>query len=247
MNYLRAEGNKKNVLFARLSPLIPNNAENINVFKKFGFIDAPIHAMDGEYCWVLDLDKSEDELLTGMRKTTRYLIRQAIKAEVKITRSTNSDDLSDFFSLYRKTAERHHFVAHTGIEEEFNIFRKDKEICLFQGFYQQKLISSALILFYQNQAIYHHSASIDQKIPVNYLLQWEVIKEAKSRKMKIYNFWGIAPENSKRHHPWQGLSLFKKGFGGRAIEYLHAKDVPFRFGYWKSYTIDLIRKMKKGY
>jgi lipid II:glycine glycyltransferase (peptidoglycan interpeptide bridge formation enzyme) len=81
---------------------------------------------------------------------------------------------------------------------------------------------------------------------VNYLLQWEAIKEAKKRDKSIYNFWGIAPD-TKRRHPWQGLSLFKKGFGGRLVEYLHAKDLPLSPLYFATYCYETLRKWKKGY
>jgi lipid II:glycine glycyltransferase (peptidoglycan interpeptide bridge formation enzyme) len=107
-------------------------------------------------------------------------------------------------------------------------------------------LSAALIIFYNYQAIYHHSASIEQKIPVNYLLQWEIIKEAKKRGKKIYNMWGICPED-KRRHPWKGLTLFKKGFGGRIVEYLHAQDYPLSSFYCTTYIIECLRKYIKGY
>ena len=202
--------------------------------------------MDGEVCWILDLDKEETILLSDMRKTTRYLIKQAQKLGVEIVKSKNIGDLKEFLRLYEETAIRHHFVQHQGIKEEFEELRKDDQILLFKGYYQKKLLSAALIVFYNHQAIYHHSASIEQKIPVNYLLQWEAVKEAKKRGKSIYNFWGIAPKGKTRH-PWWGLSLFKKGFGGREVEYLHAQDYPLSPLYCTTYIIESLRKIWKGY
>ncbi len=83
-------------------------------------------------------------------------------------------------------------------------------------------------------------------MPAMYLLQWEVIKEAKKRNMTYYIFWGIAP-NENRRHPWRGLTLFKTGFGGEKRVFMHAKDLPLSLWYWKTYAIDMLTKLKKGY
>lgn len=246
LNHLRDLSRRNKAGFIRISPLIDNSKDNIDFFHKFGFRNAPIHKIDSEYCWVLDLDKNEDELLSGMRKTTRYLIKTAQKLGVEIIRSTDVNDLDSFIKLYNETAQRQGFVKHTGIIEEFKQFKMDNQIALYKGIYQKKLLAAALVIFYNHQAIYHHSASIQQKIPVNYLLQWEVIKDARRRGLPIYNFWGIAPENN-RNHPWQGLTSFKKGFGGRVIEYMHASDLPLSKSYCTTYIIEWIRKIRKGY
>jgi len=87
------------------------------------------------------------------------------------------------------------------------------------------------------------------KIPVSYLLQWEAIKEGKKRGCKTYNFWGIAPESeleAKKDHPWKGLSLFKKGFGGYKKEYVKTQDFPLSWKYWPIYLFEEIRKRKRN-
>lgn len=246
LDYLKSKAKEDGASFIRISPLIENSLENKKFFKKMRFLNSPIHAMDGELCWVLDIKDDENILLSRMRKTTRYLIRQAQKIGVEIVKTKDEERIKKFLTLYNSTSKRHKFVPHKGIPEEFREFKKDDNILLFEGYYQNKLLSAALILFYNNQAIYHHSASIEQKIPVNYLLQWEVIKEAKERGKAIYNFWGVAPEGKPRH-PWKGHSLFKKGFGGREVEYLHAQDYPLSIKYCATYTVECFRRLRKGY
>ncbi len=246
LNYLKELARSEKASFSRISPLIENTQLNKQFIRSYGFIDSPMHAMDGEYCWVLNLTKTEQDLLSGMRKTTRYLIRQAQKLGVTIEINRDLKDMEEFLSLYSQTAMRHRFVEHKSIKEEFEQFVKDDKILLFKGYYQKKLISSALIIFYNQQAIYHHSASIEQKIPVNYLLQWEAILEAKKRGISRYNFWGIAPPGKSRH-PWKGLTIFKQGFGGEAIEYLHAKDLPYSISYCTTYILETLRRIWKGY
>lgn len=216
--------------FVRISP-------QVEKAPYVGLVPAPIHAMDAELCWVLDLDKSEEELLAGMRKTTRYEIKHA--GGVTVTKST---DIDRFFALYDATSQRHNFVQHKGIREEFETLDCDLFIATHHGCD----LAAAIIVYFGDQAIYHHGASIQSKVPASYLLQWESIREAKKRGKKLYNFWGIAPED-KPDHPWRGITLFKKGFGGREVEFMHAQDYLVSPLAVIPRTVESLRKRLKGY
>ncbi|MDO8461039.1 MAG: peptidoglycan bridge formation glycyltransferase FemA/FemB family protein, partial [bacterium] len=207
LNYVKNIAVEENASFIRISPLIKRDDIGIEFFKKRGFRDAPSHNMDAETCWVLDITKSEDELLHEMRKTHRYLIKKEKTLGIEIIRSTNTSDIKRFLSLYSDLSKRKHFVPHKGIAEEFGVFEKDDEAVLFLAKYKNKIISGALVVYVSNTAIYRHGASSFQyrNIPASYLLQWEAILEAKKRGKKTYNFWGIAPTDAK-NHPWQGLT-----------------------------------------
>lgn len=234
--------------FIRISPLIEEHTFDIRFLRERGFRNAPIHNMDAENAWVLDLDPSDEELLSSMRKTTRYLIRKAQKMPIHVRSTTKLSDFSSFTRLYIITSKRHSFVPHRGMKEELSIFSKDNQAKLFLAEYKRKIIAGALIIFYGNQAIYHHGATDDtyRDIPAAYLMQWEIIKEAKVLGKKIYNLWGVVKEERK-NHPWQGLTLFKTGFGGRRINFIHAQDLPLAPLYWKTYLIEYGTKIFKGY
>ncbi len=249
LDYIKKTANEKQASFIRLSPLIQNDLiEPKNLLKNKGSLDAPIHNMDSEICWILDIQKPEDQLLKEMRKTHRYLIRKAEGMDIKIIRTEKLSDVDKFIDLYNNLSLRKHFVPHSQIKEEFEEFVKEKQTCLFLAEYQNKIIAAAFITFVNKMAIYRHGASLDEyrQIPASYLLQWEAIKEAKKRNMSIYNFWGIAPSD-KKNHPWRGLTLFKTGFGGSRVEFLHAQDIPLSLLYWRTYAIDFLTKLIKGY
>lgn len=233
---------ESDTLFIRISPLLPD----ATTLSDFGFIRAPVHEVDGERCWVLDLDQSEKTLLANMRKTTRYEIRRAQKMGVAVSISKDENDLNHFMKLYQTTTQRQGFVGHTGIREEYEIFFREGQAVLLLGKYQGEITAGALILFSGPQAIYHHGASIRSEAPVSHLIQWEAIREVKKRGMKVYNFWGIAPDD-RPNHPWRGHTLFKKGFGGREIRYIHSQDLPVSPLYIIPKTIESVRRIVKGY
>jgi len=153
---------KEHAWFIRISPHVPSEKEI--VFRNKGFVPAPIHAMDAELCWVLDVDKAEEELLAGMRKTTRYEIKRAQKMGVVVQKS---NDIQEFLRLYDTTASRHNFVQHTGIREEFDTLDTD----LLVAKYNKTVLAAAIIVYFGDEAIYHHGASVPNKDGASYLLQ----------------------------------------------------------------------------
>lgn len=265
---------KEDFSFIRIAPILENTPENQKIFKHLNFKTAPIY-MHAETVWQLPLTAAVEErsgktaavycltdnqLLSNMRKTTRYLIRKAIRDGVIIEKRTDEKAVEDFYQIYQETAKREYFVPFSKkyIKEEFNTFNKTgNAIFLFgkinkqatgvekKGFltarsdfsspplvastdgneFETGPVASALILFTKSTAFYHQGASIHTKVPATYLLQWEAIKEAKKRGCSLYNFWGIYDENSGRMpKAWQGLTLFKTGFGGKKICYLPTQD-----------------------
>jgi len=235
--------------FIRISPIWERNEENMKIFKDLGFKEAPIH-MHPELTWELDITPSEEQLLMEMRKTTRYLVKQAQKnPDVSILKSQQTEDVEKFNELYQKTTERHSFIPFSFdyLKNEVSVFLKDNQVMIFLGKYKEELLASAIIIFWQGVAFYHQGASSSEypKIPVSYLLQWEAIREAKKRGCSIYNFWGIAPSGEKKH-PWVGLTLFKTGFGGYKKEYVKTQDFVLSSRYWLNYWIEKIRKSKRS-
>lgn len=242
--------------FIRFSPILERNKDNLEVFENFNFKPAPIH-MHPEVTWELDITPPDEKILADMRKTTRYLIRQAEKnPDIQIIKSAGIEDLKLFWPVYKETADRHHFVVFSEkyLQTELDSFSKDREILIFLGKYKGKVVSAAIFVFWQNTCFYHHSGSLKKynKIPVSYLLQWEAIKEAKNRGCRTYNFWGIAPDieteqdAQKSKHPWAGLSLFKMGFGGYKKEYIKTQDFIVSQKYWLNYIIETVRKYKRS-
>ena len=249
-NKLKEIAKQEKAHFIRIAPIWEKSEQNSDFFENLGFIPAPIH-IHPEVTWELDIRPSEQELLMNMRKTTRYLIRQAQKnADIEIVKTQNIEDLKKFNEIYCSTAMRHKFTPFSleYIQNQFSSFSPDNQILMFLGKYKNEVVSSVIIVFWQNIGFYHHGASLSKynKIPVSYLLQWEAIKEAKRRGGERYNFWGIAPDDSK-NHPWAGLSLFKKGFGGHRRDYVKTQDLPLS----KVYSLitrpfEKLRKIKRG-
>ena len=234
--------------FVRVRPQILETQANSELFASLGFKKAPIY-LHAELTHQLDLSQSEAELLKNMRKSTRYGINKAEKIGIKISTTSKSSEIGDFYNLQLRTAKRHGFVPFSKhfLVEQFKTFAADNQALLFTASINNKILNQAIIIFYSQEADYHYAASSDEsrKFPGAYALQWAAIKEAKQRGMKRYNLWGVAPENQTRHR-FYGVSVFKRGFRGKDVEYLHARDLvinPFKYSF--SFVVELFRKLRR--
>jgi lipid II:glycine glycyltransferase (peptidoglycan interpeptide bridge formation enzyme) len=247
-------GKEQNAIFIKLDPALPAEIKISDPFKKRGFTPA-VTFVQVEDAWLLPLDKPEDQILMGMRKTTRYLIRAEEKQWVRIDTSDRLADVKTFVDLLYQTASRKGFVNHPKdyYIKQFEILAKEGIEKIFIAKKGSETLSMAMIAFYGDMGNYLHAASNPKsKESVGYALQWEAIKEAKRRGCKYYNFWGVVKDkNFRPGHPWYGFSLFKRGFGGIKYTYLRAQDFPLNNRYYfyrfAEHTRRLLRRVRYGY
>lgn len=246
LDYATSIGKKEKVSFIRMSPQVEDSSEIRAFFRKFGLRPAPIH-MHAEVSWLLDIEPSQETLLKNMRKATRYSIRKAEKQGVQVVITQKIRDLEIFNKMYQALGKRQKFTPFSWqyLKNEFLSFYQDDQIALFLAKYKGEPVAGAVVLFYGKAAFYHHGASSPGlKIPASHLVLWQAILEAKKRGFKTFNFWGIAPTDNP-HHPWQGLTFFKKGFGGYRKDLLHAQDLPLNSRYFLNFIIETFRKKKR--
>ena len=244
---------EENAFFLKFDPLLEEVPGNREIFKKRGFTPA-VAFVQVEDAWLLSLEKSEEELLMDMRKTTRYLIRHEPKKGVQVEMSDKMDDIKHFTDLLYSTASRKNFVNHPKdyYIKQFKILSKDNQMRIFKSVKEGKVLAMAVVAFYGNMAYYLHGASVENAQDAGYPIQWEIIKEAKRRGLKTYNFWGVVKDkNFRPGHPWYGFSLFKRGFGGYKYTYIRAQDLPLSPKYWlyrySEKSRKLMNRIKTGY
>jgi len=249
---LKRIGQEEKAGFIRINPLREGNQENKNFFTNAGFREAPMHANAYEATWKLDITSDEEKLLQNMRKTTRYLIRQALKnSYITVEKSLNAQAVLAYQTLNLAVAKKQSFTpfASDYIKNEFEIFSKENQALCFLGKYKGEVAAAALIIFWSGAAYYHQAASgfKHAKLSIPYLIVWEAIKEAKKRGCLSFDFWGYVNPKTEPSHPWSGPTLFKMGFGGRPYEYLKTLDFPLSKKYWLNYFVEKVRKIKRGY
>ncbi len=200
---------------------------------------------------VLNLEPSQEELLNSMHQKTRYNIRLAEKKGIEITSGWAKKDADDFWQLLQQTAERDRFTPHPK-DYYFKMIETlggpwevadASHVKLYRANYQGKTLAMNIMMSFGDTATYLHGASSNEgrNLMAPYLLQWQAIKDAKARKAKYYDFWGIAPTDNPKH-PWAGITRFKKGFGGEVIRYWGMADIVYHSIWYLAYQT--FRKFK---
>lgn len=227
----------------RVSALLEPNETDI--FSSLKFKPAAIHLVNPENTWVLDITQSEETLLGSMKKSTRYEVKKSLKAETgfKITIDQN---LNIFWELHQATVARHGFVPFTyqSTKAELEAFGNNCQIITV--WHEEKPLASGVFLFDDRTVYYHQGASVPSKLPAAHAYIWAAIGEAKARGCTEFNFWGVSPEDQP-HHPWFGLSKFKRGFGGFEKKYEHVQDFEITWKAKLNRIIETWRKKKRGY
>jgi lipid II:glycine glycyltransferase (peptidoglycan interpeptide bridge formation enzyme) len=228
LNKVKQVAKKERVIFFKAEPLDP--ARGKPFLEKFGFIKS--NSLQPQRTLILNINKSEEKLLSQMHQKTRYNIQLARKKGVKIQKSKNFER---FWELLQDTAKRSNF--HTHSKKYYKKMLEIPETELFVAELDNKVIAANIVLFYNKRAIYLHGASNyeHRNLMAPYLLQWYQILEAKKKGCDEYDFWGI---DSKK---WPGVTRFKKGFNGKEISYVGAYDLVFQPVWYKIYKI--VRKI----
>lgn len=240
--YLVDKARTEKCVCLRISPWLIDSEINRKIFKEAGFVDSS-SIMHTEDTWLVGLVGIEEEVLLRMRKTTRNLVRRGEREGIKVLESQQLEDVEHLYRLQMEVVKRNNFVPFSKryLRLEMEEFFKNDEAVLFLGGVGDDISGVALIVFLGKRAFYYQSGSRETREPVNYLLQWRVIQEARRRGCFVYNMWGIAPENEPNHR-WRGLTIFKTGFGGEAKKYMHDQDLLIS---WRYHPLRLIEKIPK--
>ncbi len=222
LNKVKEIAQKEKSIFLKIEPDLNFN-QNISNFEKSDKEIQPSKTI------VLNISKSEDELLGQMHSKTRYNIRLAQKKGIEIEESQNIDS---FIKLLKETARRDKFYLHPD-DYYRKIFQNLNGIKLFLAKRGNEIIAGNLVLFFNQEAIYLHGASDHnfRQYMAPYLLQWYSILEAKKNQLIRYDFYGI------NEIKWPGITRFKKGFGGKEINYSGSYNFVFSSFWYVLYNL----------
>ena len=242
---MKSEGEKNHCVFVRVRPQLERSEKAFKLFADLGLKKAPTF-LSVEYAAILDLNKSEEEIIKGMHRRIRYAVNNARNKGFTIEKSLDPKDIHEFYKIELATAKRQEFVAFSEdfLTKQFAAFAKNNEAVLYTAKYEGQILAQNFMIFYGNEASYHYAVSTElgTKMSGSPILHVEAMRDARERGIKRYNLWGIVGENEKKHR-FYGVSFFKRGFGGDELKYLPAHDLiisPMK--YQKTKLIETVRK-----
>ena len=145
-------------IFMRTCPPTPYREHIEGFLGRLGYRKPKIltSSKEPETTWVLDLDSSDDELLSEMHQKTRYNIRLAEKKGVKVremTEKTKASDTDIFYNLSKGTAERNKIKIYGKdyYKKMINFFTSkysDVELKMYIAEKENKPLSAAIVIYF---------------------------------------------------------------------------------------------------
>ena len=182
---------------------------------------------------IIDIRRTEDEILAKMKQKTRYNIRLAEKKGVTVRAW---DDVDAFHKMMLVTGGRDGFGVHS-----LEYYKRAYELLHPSGLgeilvaaYEGKPLAALFVAQSGKRAYYLYGASTNEernRMPT-YILQWEAMKWAKERGCDEYDLWGVPDEDEEtleadfqsRSDGLWGVYRFKRGFGGEVKRAAQAMD-----------------------
>jgi peptidoglycan pentaglycine glycine transferase (the first glycine) len=154
---------------------------------------------------ILDLTKSEDDLLAVMAKKTRQYIRKSANEPIEIRQVHSREELTACLAIYKQTAERAGFGLHDD-QYYYDIFDKMGEYSLVTATFHEGAPVAFLWLGISEQTAFELYGGMNddgQRLRANYALKWWTIQQTKKWGIERYDFNGLLND---------GVSTFKQGF-----------------------------------
>lgn len=213
---LREFAQKENLIFIRIEP---NETKNEILLRRYGA--RPGRPFFTKSTFLLDLTKSEEELLAAMHPKTRYNIRVAQKHGVEVVEDNSKEAFKTYLNLTDETTKRQKFYAHT---QEYHrlmweVLHPAGIARLLTARYKGEIIAVWVLFVWKDTLYYPYGASTDKykNIMANYAMMWGAIKFGKNLGLRKFDFWG--------REEGKGYTRFKEGFSPQVVEFLGTWDL----------------------
>jgi len=174
------------------------------------------HPLFTPYTFLLDLSKTEKDLLANMHTKTRYNIRVAQKHGVKISHDNSPSAFERFLRLESETTQRQGFYAHNERYKRtmWETMNHSDVAHIWEATYNKETLASWIIFEWKNHIYYPYGASSrsHREVMAPTLLMWEIALWAKKNGKTVFDLWGALGLEPDTHDSWYGFHRFKEGF-----------------------------------
>jgi len=237
---LKALGKKKNAIFIQLEPNVLASPKTIQQCTQLPLIPSH-HPLFTKYTFVLDLNKSEDELLSSMHPKTRYNLRVATKHGVAVREDNSPEAFGEYLRLNQETTGRQGFFAHNATYHRtmWKIMHGRGIAHLFTATYKGQTLAAWIIFAWQKTLYYPYGTSSREhrEVMAPTRILWEIIRWGKTHGYTSFDLWGALGSHPDPHDPWFGFHRFKQGFNPTLIEFVGSYDFVLRPMLYRVYTV----------
>ncbi len=255
LSELEGIGREENCIFIQLEPNIRKNTEYSILNTQYSLRPAA-HPLFTKYTFVLDLTKSEQELLANMHPKTRYNIRLAEKHKAKVVEDNSQESFEHYLKLMMETIARQKFYAHSPSYHR-NLFEtltkkpgpNSLSYHLLNAIYNpneerratsdKQTLTSWVLFVFKDTIYYPYGASSREyrEVMASNLMMWEATGFGKKLGLKYFDMWGALGPDPDKNDPWYGFNRFKEGYGGELVEFIGSYDLVIKPALYEIYKV----------
>jgi lipid II:glycine glycyltransferase (peptidoglycan interpeptide bridge formation enzyme) len=193
------------------------------------------------YTYVIDLTKSEDQLLSLLHPKTRYNIKLANRHGVKVEEVSTDQGFETYLKILFDTTRRQGFYLHSPQyhREQWKVLKDTGIPHIFLASYNDKALAAFMIFTLKDKLFYPYGASLDanREVMAPNLLMWEVIKYGQSKGLKTFDMWGSLGTKADPSDPAYGFHRFKQSYGGTLTQFIGTYDLILDPSFYKYYNL----------
>lgn len=165
---------------------------------------------------------SETDMLASLHRSTRYNIGYAEKRGVTVEMGSDAEELARHMAASAARAG----VNLPGAPYIRLLLDSLPTSRTFVARHEGDSLCALLVAVHDGRAYYLYSGSngLKRNLKAMNLAMWCAMRYAAEVGCRDFDLWGIAPDNDPTH-PWHGFTEFKRGFGGRDVEYAGTWDL----------------------
>jgi lipid II:glycine glycyltransferase (peptidoglycan interpeptide bridge formation enzyme) len=223
-------GRKKRAIYIQMEPdCLALDAIDTATLKRLTSSHRPLFT---RYTFVLDISRSEDELLAAMHPKTRYNIRVAQKHKVIVSEDNSKKAFEQYLKLSHETTLRQGFYAHNTIYHKtmWNLLHKVGIAHLFTAVCENTTIAAWIVFVWKDTVYYPYGASsrTHREVMAPNLMLWEIVRWAKKQGLYYFDLWGALGPYPDKNDPWYGFHRFKESYKPDLIEFTGSYDLVIR-------------------
>lgn len=230
---LRIAARAHSAIAVKLEPRLAADEVALSIFERRGLRRMPETLQVGQ-TRIVDL-AADEALLAGFDRDTRYGVRRSEREGVTVSVTDDGADrraIDDLHALVGETQRRAGFPM-PSFERYRTAWRAlggAGRAAILEARRSNELLASGMVVITGDRSFYLFSGSRreergEPKRYASYALQWAMLRLARDRGVRQHDLWGIAPPDAGPDHAWQGVGLFKKGFGGHEVVWAGSWDL----------------------
>lgn len=200
-------------------------------------LKSPIHHTMYDKTILVDINKSDEQILAAMTRSGRYDVKKSLKAGLvfsELPGKKAAKNFDEYYDILQETAKRDGFRPNSKLTYERMLESLGSNVSLFAAHKDAKPVAWAIVTNYAGKGVYYYAAGNDigRQLCASYGLQYFVMQTLRKKGCTVYDLMGI---QSPDYPTYASVTGFKKKFSANIVDIHKTFDISLspKYGFIK--------------